>query len=154
MQSGLAEVSKTGPSRIYVADPWSQIGCPSLCSKMSYSRFGNRGLLRKYERARFSTSQLDQIDISTTFAESEKAKIKKFLPDNSKKKICRPKFSLFELAASIGFNFQKKLWLKFLHFCFLWLNVVETLGNSVRDFSRRLWTNMFPRKRECMWFIL
>ena len=25
-QSGLAEVSKTGPSRIYVVDPWSQIG--------------------------------------------------------------------------------------------------------------------------------
>ena len=24
-QSGLAEVSKTGPSRIYVVDPWSQI---------------------------------------------------------------------------------------------------------------------------------
>ena len=29
-QSGLAEVSKTGPSRIYVVDPWSQIGCRSL----------------------------------------------------------------------------------------------------------------------------
>ena len=26
VQSGLAEVSKTGPSRIYVVDPWSQIG--------------------------------------------------------------------------------------------------------------------------------
>ena len=61
-QSGLAEVSKTGTSRIYVADPpWSQIGCPSLCSKVSYSRFGTRGLLRKYEMARFSTPQLDQI---------------------------------------------------------------------------------------------
>ena len=61
LQSGLAEVLKTGPSRIYVADPWSQIGCPSLCSKVSYSRFGTRGLLRKYEMARFSTPQLDQI---------------------------------------------------------------------------------------------
>ena len=55
-------MSKTGPSRIYVADPWPQIGCPSLCSKVSYSRFGTRGLLRKYETARFSTPQLDQIE--------------------------------------------------------------------------------------------
>ena len=28
---------------------------------MKYSRFGTRGLLRKYETARFSTPQLDQI---------------------------------------------------------------------------------------------
>ena len=65
-QSGLAEVSKTGPSRIYEADPWSQIGCPSLCSKESYSRFETRGLLRKYEMARFSTPQLDQIGFLST----------------------------------------------------------------------------------------
>ena len=59
-QSRLAEVSKTGPSRIYVTDPWSQIGCPSLSSKVSYNRFRTRGLLRKYKTPRFSTPQLDQ----------------------------------------------------------------------------------------------
>ena len=51
-ESGLAEVSKTGQSRIYVADPWSQMGCP----------FWTRGLLRKYETARFSTPQLNRPD--------------------------------------------------------------------------------------------
>ena len=67
MQSGLAEVSKIGPYRSYVADPWSQIGCTSLCSKVNYTRFGTRGLLRKYETARFSTPQLDQIGQNKTW---------------------------------------------------------------------------------------
>ena len=52
---------KPGYSRLYVANPWSQIGCTSLCSKVKYSRFGTRGLLRKDETARFSTPQLDHI---------------------------------------------------------------------------------------------
>ena len=52
---------KPGYSRLYVANPWSQIGCTSLCSKVKYSRFGTRGLLRKGETARFLTPQLDHI---------------------------------------------------------------------------------------------
>ena len=69
-QSGLAEVSKTGPFRIYVADPWSQIGCSSLYYRVKGSRFGTRGLLRKYETARFSTPQLDQIGESGRFSQT------------------------------------------------------------------------------------
>ena len=49
IQCGLTEVSKTGPSRLYVVDPWSQIGCTSLYYRVKYSRFGTRGLLRKGE---------------------------------------------------------------------------------------------------------
>ena len=45
-------MSKTGPFCIYVADPWSQIGCNSLYYRVKGSRFGTRGLLRKYETAR------------------------------------------------------------------------------------------------------
>ena len=40
---------KPGYSRLYVANPWSQIGCTSLYYRVKYSRFGTRGLLRKGE---------------------------------------------------------------------------------------------------------